>query len=221
MYFVIAGGGEVGFHLAKALLEAGHEIMVIESDHRRAQFIEEQLGSVVLNAPADEGRYQLEAGCQRADAVVAVTGEDPVNLIICQLAKWKCRVPRVIARVNDPKNEIVFKALGIDETISSTRVLMGVIEQELPTGGFLPLMPLTGSHLELIEAQIEAGTPGAGRAVSALGLPAGAIVGGIVRRGEILHADDDTKLQVGDRVIIFAPTAAEGEVRRALFGSPV
>src|SRR6266851_1322000 len=119
MYFVIAGGGEVGFHLAKALLEAGHETMVIESDRRRAQFIEENLGSVVLNAPADEGRFQVEAGCQRADAVIAVTGEDPANLVICQLAKWKCNVPRVIARVNDPKNEIVFKALGIDETISS------------------------------------------------------------------------------------------------------
>src|SRR5207247_1348577 len=94
--------------------------MLLESDRRRAQVIEEKLGSVVLNAPADEGRYQLEAGCQRADAVIAVTGEDPANLIICQLAKWKCNVPRVIARVNDPKNEIVFKALGIDQTIGPT-----------------------------------------------------------------------------------------------------
>jgi len=74
MYFVVAGGGEVGFHLAKALLESGHEVMVIENDRRRAVFIEEQLGSVVLNAPADEGRFQMEAGCQRADAVIAVTG---------------------------------------------------------------------------------------------------------------------------------------------------
>src|SRR5947209_16493282 len=123
--------------------------MLIESDRRRSQFIQEQLGSVVINAPADEGRYQLEAGTPRADAVLAVTGEDPANLIICQLAKWKCHVPRVIARVNDPKNEIVFKALGIDETISSTRVIMSVIEQELPSAsGFMPLMPLTGSHLE-------------------------------------------------------------------------
>jgi len=153
---VIAGGGQVGFHLAKALLESSHEVMLLESDRRRAQVIEAELGSVVLNAPADEGRYQIEAGCQRADAVIAVTGEDPANLIICQLAKWKCNVPRVIARVNDPKNEIVFKALGIDETISSTRVIMNVIEQELPSGGFLPLMPLTGSHLELIEAEEDA-----------------------------------------------------------------
>jgi len=218
VYFVIAGGGQVGFHLAKALLESSHEVMLLESDRRRAQVIEAELGSVVLNAPADEGRYQLEAGCQRADAVIAVTGEDPANLIICQLAKWKCNVPRVIARVNDPKNEIVFKALGIDETISSTRVIMNVIEQELPSGGFLPLMPLTGSHLELIEAEIAAGTPSAGRSIGTLGLPEGAAIGGIVRKGVVVHADDDTKLQVGDRIVVLSPTAAENGVRKALFG---
>ena len=218
MYIVIAGGGEVGYHLAKALLEGGHEVMVIESDRRRAQWIEEQLGSVVLNAPADEGRYQLEAGCQRADAVIAVTGEDPANLIICQLAKWKCNVPRVIARVNDPKNEIVFKALGIDETISSTRVIMNVIEQELPSGGFLPLMPLTGSHLELIEAEIAAGTPSAGKSIGSLGLPEGAAIGGIVRKGAVVHADDTTKLLVGDRIVVLSPTKDEAGVRKALFG---
>jgi trk system potassium uptake protein TrkA len=218
VYFVIAGGGEVGFHLAKALLESSHEVMLLESDRRRAQIIEEQLGSIVLNAPADEGRYQLEAGCQRADAVIAVTGQDAVNLIVCQLAKWQCHVPRVIARVNDPKNEIVFKALGIDETISSTRVIMNVIEQELPSGGFMPLMPLTGSHLELIEAEIAAGTPAAGRAIGSLGLPDGAAVGGIVRSGSVVHADDDTKLQVGDRIVVLSPTKEEAGVRKALFG---
>jgi trk system potassium uptake protein TrkA len=218
VYFVIAGGGEVGFHLAKALLEAGHEIMLIEIDRHRAQWIEEQLGSVVLNAPADEGRYQLEAGCQRADAVIAVTGQDSANLVICQVAKWRSHVARVIARVNDPKNEIVFKALGIDETISSTRVLMGVIEQELPTGGFLPLMPLTGSHLELIEAEIAVGAPSAGKTIHALGLPRGSAVGGIVRKGGVLHADDDTALEVGDRVIVLASTKDESDVRKALLG---
>ena len=218
MYFVIAGGGQVGFHLAKALLESSHEVVLLESDRRRAQVIEAELGSVVLNAPADEGRYQIEAGCQRADAVIAVTGEDPANLIICQLAKWKCNVPRVIARVNDPKNEIVFKALGIDETISSTRVIMSVIEQELPSGGFLPLMPLTGSHLELIEAEIAAGTPSVGVAIGKLGLPEGAAIGGVVRKGVVVHADDETKLQIGDRIVVLSPTKDEAGVRKALFG---
>jgi trk system potassium uptake protein TrkA len=218
MYFVVAGGGEVGYHLSKALLEAGHEVMIIERDRRRALWIEEQLGSVVINAPADEGRFQIQAGCQRADAVLAVTGDDEDNLIISQLAKLKCGANRVIARVNNPKNEIVFKAMGIDETLSSTRVLMGVIEQELPTGGFMPLMPLTRSDLEIVEAEIAVGSPAADKEVDAVGLPAGAHIGAIVRKGQILHAHRDTKLEAGDRIIVFAPTAAEQEVKKALFG---
>jgi len=120
--------------------------------------------------------------------------------------------------VNDPKNEIVFKALGIDETISSTRVIMNVIEQELPSGGFMPLMPLTGSHLELIEAEIAAGTPAAGKAIGSLGLPEGAAIGGIVRKGSVVHTDDDMKLQVGDRIVVLSPTKDEAGVRKALFG---
>src|SRR3989442_4980751 len=209
MYFIVAGAGEVGFHLAQALLEAGNEVTVIEADRRRANFVQEKLGSIVLNAAADEGRAQLEAGCSRADALIAVTGDDAKNLVICQLAKLQCHTPRVIARVNNPKNEIVFKTLGIDETISSTRVLMGVIEQELPMGGFLPLMPLTGSHLELIEAEIATGTPAAGKSVRTLKMPEGSLIGGVVRAGKVVAAVGDAVLQTGDRVIVFAPTASE------------
>jgi trk system potassium uptake protein TrkA len=171
-----------------------------------------------MNAAADEGRAQMEAGCTRADALIAVTGDDAKNLVICQLAKLQCKTPRVIARVNNPKNEIVFKTLGIDETISSTRVLMSVIEQELPAGGFMPLMPLAGSDNEMIEAEIAPGAPPAGKNISALRLPAGALVGGIIRRGKLLHADDDTRLEVGDRVLVFAATDSESEVRKALMG---
>jgi trk system potassium uptake protein TrkA len=108
VYFVVAGAGEVGFHLSQALLESGHEVTVIEADRRRANFVQEKLGSIVMNAAADEGRAQMEAGCSRADALIAVTGDDAKNLVICQLAKLRCGTPRVIARVNNPKNEIVF-----------------------------------------------------------------------------------------------------------------
>src|SRR5204863_8070000 len=102
MYFVVAGGGEVGYHLSKALLEAGHEVMIIERDRRRALWIEEQLGSVVINALADEGRCQTQAGCQRADAVLAVTGDDADNLRLSHLAKLKCGGNRGTARGNAP-----------------------------------------------------------------------------------------------------------------------
>jgi len=218
VYFVVAGAGEVGFHLSQALLEAGHEVTIIEADRRRANFVQDKLGSIVMNAAADEGRAQMEAGCSRADALVAVTGDDAKNLVICQLAKLNCHTPRVIARVNNPKNEIVFKTLGIDETISSTRVLMNVIEQELPSGGFMPIMPLAGTDNEMIEAEIAPGTPPAGKTIGSLRLPSGALVGSVLRRGKLMHADDDTKLEAGDRVFVFSATASESEVRKALFG---
>ena len=89
MYFVVAGAGEVGFHLSQALLESGHEVTVIEADRRRANFVQDKLGSIVMNAAADEGRAQMEAGCSRADALIAVTGDDAKNLVICQLATWQ------------------------------------------------------------------------------------------------------------------------------------
>ncbi len=218
MYFVIAGGGQVGFHLARALIEAGHEVMIIEEERRRAQWIQEQLGSVVIHAPADEGRYQLEAGCTRADAVIAVTGEDPVNLVVCQMALIHCGVPRVIARVNDPKNEIVFKKLGIEETVSSTRVLMGVIEQELPMRGLVPIMPLVTPGLELVEAEVEPNSPSAGKALRELGFPQGATVGAIVRRKQLVRANPEQRIEPGDRLIVITPTELEAEVRKVLVG---
>ncbi len=218
MYFVIAGGGQVGFHLARALIEAGHEIMIIEEDRRRSQWIQEQLGSVVIHAPADEGRYQIEAGCARADAVIAVTGEDPVNLVVCQMALIHCRVPRVIARVNDPKNEIVFKKLGIEETVSSTRLLMGVIEQELPMHGLLPIMPLVTPGLELVEAEVEPNSPSAGKALKEIGFPHGATVGAIVRQKQLVRAYPEQRIEPGDRLIVITPTELEAEVRRVLVG---
>ncbi len=214
----MAGGGQVGFHLAQALVEAGHEVMIIEEDRRRAQWIGERLGSVVLNAPADEGRYLIEAGCQRADAVIAATGEDPVNLVVSQMAQIHCHVPRVIARVNDPKNEIVFKKLGIEETVSSTRVLMSIIEQELPMRGLVPMMPLVTAGLEIVEAEVAADSPCAGKAVKDLRLPEGATVGIIVREKQLVRARPEELIQPGDRLIAFTPTSAEPEVRKALVG---
>lgn len=218
MYFIIAGAGQVGFHLAQALLEAGHEVMLIERDRRRAQWVQEQLGSVVINAPADEGRYQTEAGCERADAVIAVTDADEDNLVICQLAQIHCRVPRVIARVNNPKNEIVFKKLGIEETLSSTRVLMGIIEQELPMRGLVPIMPLVTPGLELVEAEVEADSPCAGKSLREISFPKEATVGAIVRNKQVVRAHPDQRLQPGDRLVVLTPTELEAEVRRVLVG---
>lgn len=221
MKVVVAGGGSVGRFTAEQLVAAGHKVIVIENDRGVVSTYgkeEEAKGVRWHLGDACDVEVLRMAGVVDAEVVAAVTGDDEDNLIISQVAKFQCHVSRAIARVNNPKNEIVFKTLGIDETVSSTRVLMAVIEQELPTGGFMPLMPLAGSRHELIEAGIQPGAPSAGKTIAALALPGGAVLGAVLRDGQVLRADDRLALQPGDRIVVFAPTAAEAEVRKAIVG---
>src|SRR5579875_1411174 len=142
MYIVVVGGGKVGFYIAKGLIDEGHEVLIIERDQKdphRSDSIAEELGSeVVLRGDGCEAATQEKAGVARADILIAVTGEDEDNLVACQVAKNRFKVPRAIARINNPKNELIFKLLGIDTTVSATSVILANIEQELPTHHLLP-----------------------------------------------------------------------------------
>src|SRR5438105_1113474 len=120
MYVVVAGGGKVGFYLGMALVNEGHEVVIIERDKRKSDQIAEELGSIVIRGDACEASTLAQAGTARADVVVAVTGDDEDNLVISQMAKKKFSVKRTIARINNPKNQEIFQLLGIDATVSST-----------------------------------------------------------------------------------------------------
>jgi trk system potassium uptake protein TrkA len=223
MYIVVAGGGKVGYHLTKALLAQGHEVVVIEMDPARAQRISDELGSVVIPQRADEGRWLLEAGVERADVVIAATGDDEDNLIICQLGKLTAlrrgvRKPRTIARVNHPKNEEVLKRLGVDATVSTTSVILSLMEQELSQHPAVHLMTLRQAGIELMEFIIPSESPAAGRAVASLGLPPNVALPLIMRGGEALRADGSTVLASEDTVIALLPIDQETEVRERLMG---
>src|SRR5881397_1906271 len=118
MFVLVVGGGKVGYYLAKELVESGHEVVLMEKDHARADQIADEIGSIVIAHDGCEGKYLAEAGANRADIVAAVTGDDEDNLVICQMAKHHFDVPRTIARVNNPKNEALFKHLGVDELLA-------------------------------------------------------------------------------------------------------
>ena len=164
MFVLVIGGGKVGYYLAKELIESGHEVALMEKDPRRAKEIADEIGSIVIGHDGCEGKYLAEAGCNRADVVAAVTGDDEDNLVICQMAKHHFDVPRTIARVNNPKNEALFRHLGVDELISPTRMILGSIEQDIPVHELLHLAALGEGELELIEAHLQAGSPAIGRA---------------------------------------------------------
>ena len=128
MYVIVIGGGRVGYFLSRDLLERGDEVTLVENDAARAEWLESQLGSIVMCGDGDEMAFLSTTGIERADAVLAVTGDDARNLVALQLAKKHFNVPLAIARVNNPANVEIFKALGIDEAISATEILLNALE---------------------------------------------------------------------------------------------
>ena len=223
MYIIVAGGGKVGYHLTKSLLAQGHEVVLIEMNRQRAQHIAEEFGSVVIPQRADEGRWLIEAGVERADVVIAATGDDEPNLIICQLAELLARrcnhKVRTVARVNHPKNEVVLKRLGVDATVNTTSAILAQIEEVLTPHPAVHLMTLRQAGIQLMEFVIPEQSPAVGKTLGSLTLPAGVALPLVVRGPETLRADDDTTVQAEDAVIAVLPMEHETTVRELLMGS--
>lgn len=217
MYMIVAGGGKVGYYLTKELIDQGHEALVIEMDARRAEQITNELGNVVMRGMADEASTLAEAGAARADVVLAVTGDDEDNLVICQVAKKRFNVPRAIARINNPKNEAIFRLLGIDATVSSTDVILGIIEQEIPKTTLVPLLRLRYADVELVEAVLTPGSPVLGRPLRELELPPESNIAVVIRNGSPIFPTGSTCLEVGDEVLALTRSAHEEELRQAFF----
>src|SRR3990172_5678453 len=154
MFIIIAGAGKVGYHLARALI-GDHEVLIIEQDPARVDFVAAELGTdVIMQGDACDAATMERAGMERADLVVATTGDDEDNLTFCQIAKAKFDVPRAVARINNPQNEGLFRKLGIDSTVSATNLILGQIEQELPWRGLIPLLTLQTRGLEIVEVKV-------------------------------------------------------------------
>ena len=217
MYIIVAGGGKVGFYLARELIAQGHEVFVIEKERARVEEIASELGNVVQKGNADEASVLADAGGNRADVVVAVTGDDEDNLVICQVAKRRFNVSRTIARINNPTNERIFRLLGIDATVSSTEVILSVIEQEIPSESLVPLLRLRNSDVEIVEATLPLSSPLDGLALRDLDLPPESIVAIVIRDGEPIFPGGGTTLRAGDELIALTRASHEEELRRTFF----
>lgn len=221
MYIIVVGGGRVGYHLAKAIMQEGHEVLVLEKDRKTAEWLADELGDVVMHGDGCEIRTMAEAGMGRANVVVAVTGEDEDNLVICQMAKRKFQVPRAIARVNDPKNEELFQQLGIDQTVSSTRIIFNLLEQSLETGQVIPLAALRKGDIEVVEASITAGSPVIGQKIGQLDLPPNTLIISVIRDDHAIIPNADTRLRRGDSVIAMIKADRERELREVFAADSV
>ena len=218
MYVIIVGGGKVGRGAARDLIEMGHEVCVVERDANTAWSLNNELGEVALLGDGAEIHVQRAAGTNRADVVVACTGRDQVNLAVAQTAQTRFNVPKVIARINNPRNERIFRALGFHNTISATTAIVNAIEQEV-SAGLSRLTQLRSSAFVLAELVIPQLGPAVGCLVRDLNLPAHTVLALIVR-------DDDepeipgpnTLIQAGDIVIAVTQPQHESGLRAALTG---
>jgi len=218
MYILVAGGGKVGANFARTLLQDGkREVTLIEQRRDRFERLEQELEHHVILGDATEIHVLERAGIARPpDVVAALTGDDEDNLVISQLAREKYGVPKVIARVNDPRNQAHFDLLGISPTVSATRGLMALIEHEVPEHDLVHLLELRKENLEIVEVMIDKGAPAAGRRVEALDLPEGSRLISIMRNGRSEIAVGATELHPGDQVLAILQPGKEDELRRVL-----
>jgi trk system potassium uptake protein len=212
MYVLIVGAGKVGWNLARELMGKGHELTVIEADPARYATVEDELEHAVQYGDGSELWVLDRGGIERADMVIAVTGDDEDNILICQVAREKYGVERVIARCNNPRNLQHFELLGVKPVISATDLILRLIEHEVPKYGLVHLLDLPEERLEIIELEVAEGSEAAGRAVKDLGLPDGSLVISILRDGGGFVPAGDSIVKAGDEVLLVLDVGIEPRV---------
>src|SRR5450631_4843102 len=202
MYVIIAGAGKVGWNLARELINKEQEVTLVECDHRRYRVVEQELEHAVQYGDATELWVLERAGIQRADLVIAVTGDDEDNILVCQVAKEKYLCDRIIARVNNPRNHDHFRLLGIQPAVSATDLILRLIEHEVPRYGLVHLLALEEERLEIIELEVSADAPTVGLRVSEIALPEGSLIISVLRGGSGFVPKPDTVIEAGDEVLL-------------------
>jgi len=220
MFVIVLGGGKIGANVARSLIRGGHEVVVVEADRARFDTIEAEFRPFAIIGDATEIYVLERAGIKRPpDIVVAATGDDEDNIVICQLAKEKYGVQKVIARVNDPRNQEHFDLLGIRPTVAATPMILALIEHEVPEHGLVHLLELRDEQLEIVEVEIADGAPAVGKRVEQLQLPSSTRLVSVMRDGRAEIAVGSTELRRGDQVLAILEPGAEEELRGVLLGA--
>lgn len=219
MKVVIAGGGKVGTYIAGDLLRSGHEVVLVERDPARAATIARETPATVREADACELAELHEAGLDDADVMVAATGEDQVNLVVSLLAKQEFAIPRVVARVNHPRNQWLFnESWGVDVSVSSPQLLTALVEEAVSVGSLVQLLPLRGAEARLVEVRLAEGFPSRSVPLAEMALPRDATIVAVVRDGHVIVPHGDTVLEVADEVLALVTPESEADLTALLVG---
>jgi trk system potassium uptake protein TrkA len=217
MYIIIVGAGKVGYHLGKFLMAEGHEVMLIEEDRSKVDTLSLEFHDSIMQGDGSAVEVLKEAGANRADVVVAVTGNDEDNLVICQVTKLVFLRPRTIARVNNPRNEELFAGLGVDASVSATKIINTIIEEQVKAGDMvIPLLTLKAGDVEIVEVELSRSSPIVKKKVRELSLPPGSIFIAVIRGEEIIIPYGETEFQPEDKVIALVKRTSVQALREML-----
>ncbi|HXF36260.1 MAG TPA: TrkA family potassium uptake protein [Actinomycetota bacterium] len=220
MRVVISGAGAVGRHLAADLAERGHAVTVIEQDPATVERLQGWTDKVtVVLGDACEPWVLEKADLGTADVLVAATGDDEDNLVTSLLAKQEFGVPRVLARVNHPRNEWLFnEQWGVDAAVSPPHILTAMVEEAVTVGDLVRLMRLEGGRIAIVEMTLPAESPNAGRPLYELRLPPDSAIVAILREGHVVIPQPETVLTAGDEVVALSGPESEAALRMAVVG---
>ncbi len=226
MRVVIAGAGNVGTAIATDLHAVGHDVLVIEQDPDLLAKLRPTLDVGWLEGDACEvntlriADLAKSAGFGDSDVVVAATGDDEDNLVVSLLAKTEFAVPRVVARINHPKNQWLFnETWGVDVSVSTPALLTALVEEAVSVGSLVRLLQFEGGDAHLVEVRLADNSPAAGRPLAELSVPRDASIVAVVRAGRVVIPRGDTVMQVGDEVVVLVTGDSEGPIKSLLVGS--
>ncbi|MEI7547974.1 MAG: TrkA family potassium uptake protein [Actinomycetota bacterium] len=220
MIVVIAGGGSVGRFIAEQLVDGGHQVTIVDNDARVfTQYSNTIPGATWMRGDACDFSVLKAAGLERADVVASVTGDDEDNLVVSLLAKQEFAVPRVVARVNNPKNEWMFnETWGVDVSVSTPHLITGLVQEAVTVGSFVRLLSFGGGKAKLAEVTLADDSPAAGKEIVDLGFPRDTTVVAVLRDDKVIMPRGDTILRVGDEVLILVTDESEESARLILVG---
>jgi trk system potassium uptake protein len=217
MYVIIVGAGKVGYHLGKLLVAGGHEVMVIEKDRSKVDTLSFELHDAIMQGDGSTVEVLKAAGANRADVVVAATGNDEDNLVVCQIVKVVFLRPRTIARVNNPRNEELFSGLGVDASVSGTKLINAIIQEQVKAEDMvIPLLTLKGGDVEIVEVELSRSSPILKKKIKDLTLPPGSIFIAVIRGEEVIIPYGDTDFQPEDKVLALVKRTSEQALREML-----
>ena len=209
MYVLIVGFSESGYHLSKALIAGGHEVVVVEKSIERFQLLKDELGTVALLGDGTDELTLKRAGIARADVVVSLTGVDATNLVITQMTKHIFQVPRTMALIKDPKNEPIFHEIGIDVVVNSTHLVLESMEEGVPGRPLVHLMNLRVPGMELVSVSIPEDSNIIGKRLSEIELPPNSFITLMVKKTGATLPTGRSVVEAEDELVTVTPEGDE------------